>query len=221
MLEPVINLTFHGVGEPPRRLSAGESQVWVSETCFLAMLDAVSGRSEVKITFDDGNASDVRHALPALLNRGLTATFFIVAGRIGEPGFLDAAALRELAGNGMRIGCHGMRHRPWRGLGAPALHEELIQARARLEEVVEAPVSEAACPFGNYDRRVLSALRTSGYRRAYTSDRGPSHAAAFLQPRTSVKAGDNPALLDVITAIDARSQRSIRRRARLAVKRWR
>ena len=55
-------------------------------------------------------------ALPALRERGLTATFFVVAGRLGEPGFLDERGVRALADAGMAIGCHGMRHRPWRGL---------------------------------------------------------------------------------------------------------
>lgn len=219
--EPLLNLTFHGIGKPPRRLAADESGVWVSEPTFLAMLDAVTDRKDVRITFDDGNGSDAQHALPALLDRGLSATFFIVSGRVGEPGFVDAAALRELAGHGMSIGCHGMRHRPWRGLGPSALHEELVEARARLEEIVQAPVTEVACPFGNYDRRVLQAVRKCGYRRAYTSDRGLSRPGDFVQPRTSVHAGDTPALLGAIPSAHGRAHRSLPRRAKLAVKRWR
>jgi peptidoglycan/xylan/chitin deacetylase (PgdA/CDA1 family) len=219
--EAVINLTFHGVGDPPRLLEADESRVWVSETRFVEILDAIRDRDEVRLTFDDGNASDAEHALPALVDRGLTATFFIVAGRVGETGFLDASAIRELARHGMRVGCHGMRHRPWRGLDAPALREELVEARARLEEIVEAPVSEVACPFGNYDRRVLHAIRKCGYRRAYTSDRGPSRAGDFIQPRTSVQAQDGPALLGALASADGTARRSAARRVKLAVKRWR
>ena len=113
-----MTLTFHGVGEPPRVLDRGEADVWVSKKRFAALLDAAAERNDVRITFDDGNVSDLEHALPALRARGLEATFFIVAGRIGTPGFVDASGVRQLAAAGMEIGSHGMRHRPWRRLDA-------------------------------------------------------------------------------------------------------
>ena len=141
-----INLTFHGIGEPPRALDPGEENVWVAHDRFLALLDSVAGRGDVRITFDDGNASDVEQALPALVDRDLDATFFVVAGRLGEPTFLDAGGVRELAAAGMGIGCHGMRHRPWRGLGETELREEHVEAKAMLEEVVERPVTAGGVP---------------------------------------------------------------------------
>jgi peptidoglycan/xylan/chitin deacetylase (PgdA/CDA1 family) len=211
-----INITFHGIGTPGRALEPGEQDVWVSREQFVALLDRVQGRRDVAITFDDGNASDFAHGLPELAARGLRGTFFVVAGRLGSPGFLDAAAVRELAAAGMEIGCHGMRHRPWRGLDQQALHEELVEAKTVLEDVVGRPVTRAACPFGSYDRRVLRMLRRAGYTHVYTSDRGPARASDFLQARTSVGPGDGPELLESID-----SGRGPVRRAKLAVKRWR
>jgi peptidoglycan/xylan/chitin deacetylase (PgdA/CDA1 family) len=216
-----INLTFHGVGEPPRPVEEGETDVWVSHDGFLSLLDSVAGRDDVRITFDDGNASDLDHALPALRERGLCATFFVVAGRLGEPTFLDESGVRELAAAGMGIGCHGMRHRPWRGLDDHALREELVQAKAMLEKVIERPLTEAACPFGSYDRRVLRTLRNCGYGRVYTSDRGTTKPGGFLQARNSVGTGDGPDLLERIASLDGRLQTTLPRRAKLAVKRWR
>ena len=40
--------------------------MWLDPDRFLRVLDSVVGRDDVRITFDDGNASDVEHALPAL-----------------------------------------------------------------------------------------------------------------------------------------------------------
>jgi peptidoglycan/xylan/chitin deacetylase (PgdA/CDA1 family) len=216
-----INLTFHGVGDPPRPLEPGEADVWVSRRAFAAVLDAVAGRDDVHITFDDGNASDLEHALPALAGRGLQATFFVVAGRLDTPGFLAAAGVRSLADAGMAIGCHGMRHRPWRTLDDGALREELLDARGRLEDVVQRPVTTAGCPFGSYDRRVLTGLREHGYERVYTSDRGTARADAWLQARNTVGPADGAGLLDAIAAADGRAPRSLTRRAKLAAKRWR
>jgi peptidoglycan/xylan/chitin deacetylase (PgdA/CDA1 family) len=216
-----LNLTFHGIGAPARELDPGEAAVWVRPDRFGAILDAVAWRPDVRITFDDGNVSDVQHALPALRRRGLTGTFFVVAGRLGEPGFLDAEGVRALAAAGMTIGCHGMRHRPWRRLDADALHEELVEAKRILEDVVGRPVTQAACPFGSYDRRVLRALKRSAYRHVYTSDRGRAHAGDWLQTRTTIRATDDAAQLGPILKPDRRSPRALVRRAKLTAKRWR
>jgi peptidoglycan/xylan/chitin deacetylase (PgdA/CDA1 family) len=216
-----INLTFHGVGEREREAEPGEDRTWLSVDSFTSVLDSVVNRPEVHISFDDGNASDLVHGLPALLQRGLRATFFVVAGRLGEPEFLDERGVRVLADAGMAIGCHGMRHRPWRRLGDDALHEELIGARKILESVVRRPVTEAACPFGSYDRRVLASLRRSGYRHVYTSDRGTSDPKAWLQPRNSVQRGEGAAVVDEIMSSERSAPRALGRQLRLAAKRWR
>jgi peptidoglycan/xylan/chitin deacetylase (PgdA/CDA1 family) len=216
-----INLTFHGVGEREREAEPGEERTWLSVDSFTSVLDSVVGRPEVHISFDDGNASDLVHGLPALLQRGLRATFFVVAGRLGEPEFLDDRGVRALADAGMAIGCHGMRHRPWRRLGDDALHEELVDARKVIEAVVRRPVTEAACPFGSYDRRVLASLRRSGYRHVYTSDRGTSRPGAWLQPRNSVGRGEGATVVDEILASEGSAPRALVRQLRLRAKRWR
>ena len=221
VLDRSINLTFHGIGEPERALDPGEQDVWVSHECFLALLDSVVDRTDVLITFDDGNESDVRHALPALQERGLSAAFFVVAGRLGAPSFLDDDGLRTLASAGMEIGCHGMHHRPWRGLDERALHEELVEARTVLERAAGRSVRRAACPFGSYDRRVLTTVRRSGYQHVYTSDGGTARRSDFMQARTSVGADADPAVLRRIVELDSPGYRSLTRRAKIALKKWR
>ena len=221
MAERSINITFHGVGEPPRPLDPGEASVWVSMEKFCAVLDHAAERKDVGISFDDGNVSDIELALPALRERGLRATFFIVAGRLGTPHFVDEGNVRSLLSAGMEIGCHGMRHRPWRGLDGSALHEELVEAKAVLESITGGPVTRAACPFGSYDRRVLATVRRSGYHRVYTSDRGVARTSSFAQPRNTVGAGDSSDVLARIEGPEATAGRALGRRAKVIVKRWR
>jgi peptidoglycan/xylan/chitin deacetylase (PgdA/CDA1 family) len=216
-----INLTFHGIGRTERALEPGEELFWLDQDEFESALDSVAGRSDVQITFDDGNASDVEHALPQLRRRGLTATFFVVAGRLGASGFLDEGGVRTLAAAGMGIGCHGMRHRPWRRLDERALWEELVYARRLLEQVVNRPVTEAACPFGSYDRRVLRFLRRHGYRRAYTSDTGTARPGDWIQARNSVRPGNAAGVIERVLAVESSTHNVLRRRAKLAAKRWR
>jgi peptidoglycan/xylan/chitin deacetylase (PgdA/CDA1 family) len=216
-----INLTFHGVGQTGRSLEPAEQQVWVRSDVFETVLDAVRGREDVRITFDDGNDSDLSHGLPALLRRDMRATFFVVAGRLETPGFLDVAGVQALADAGMTIGCHGMRHRSWRGLDRQALDEELVAARRRLEDIVQRPVTEAACPFGAYDRRVLGALRRAGYTHVYTSDRGSARRDGWLQARNTVLHAADAGIMGEIQALDGSPARTLKRRARQVAKRWR
>jgi peptidoglycan/xylan/chitin deacetylase (PgdA/CDA1 family) len=214
-------LTFHGIGSTDRQLDPGEADVWVDYHQFLALLDRVAGRDDVQITFDDGNASDLELGLPALSERGLTATFFVVAGRLGAPGFLNEPDVRSLRDAGMQIGSHGMHHRPWRGLDDRALHEELVEAKALLERVVGGPVTQAGCPFGAYDRRVLRAARQAGFHHVYTSDRGTAAPPAFVQARNSIGPHDPPEVMERIAGLEASLPRFAARRARQAIKRWR
>jgi peptidoglycan/xylan/chitin deacetylase (PgdA/CDA1 family) len=138
----------------------------------LAQLDVDPAREpEVNITVDDGNRSDVGVLAPALVERGLVGTFFVCAGRLGVDSFLDASDLRRLGEMGMRVGTHGMNHVSWRGLSDDRLGVEIFDAKAKLEDAMGARVLEAACPFGEYDRRALRMLAESGIERVFTSDR--------------------------------------------------
>jgi peptidoglycan/xylan/chitin deacetylase (PgdA/CDA1 family) len=181
-------LTFHGLGQPPERIPVGERDVWVPLEWYEAIVAALP-REGVGLTFDDGNASDIESALPVLTERELSARFFPLAGRIGSVGYLDAEDIAELSAAGMKIGSHGCHHRDWRGLTDAELREELIASRAMLADLASAEIAEAACPFGSYDRRVLRALRASGYERVFTSDGGTHSVGSWLCSRTTVHTG--------------------------------
>ena len=212
-------LIFHGVGQPTRPLEPGEDRVWVSLRAFRSVLDAAAERDDLRLTFDDGNASDYAVALPELLARGLRATFFVVADRIDQPHFLSRSAIRELLDAGMNVQSHGMQHRVWRGLGAAELDIELGRARAVIEEVVARPVDEVAIPFCLYDRRVLSALRKADYRHVFTCDGGPADPGAWLQPRTQISSGDDGRKVQEIVSPPLLTRLAIA--LKKPVKRWR
>src|SRR5262245_43698338 len=99
----VINFCFHGVGTPQRELEPGEARYWVGVDQFHSILDELSAWPTVRLSFDDGNLSDLDIALPALLERGLTADFFVIVGRLDSPGSLAVDDVRELRKRGMNI----------------------------------------------------------------------------------------------------------------------
>jgi peptidoglycan/xylan/chitin deacetylase (PgdA/CDA1 family) len=186
----VLNLCFHGIGPPRRELEPGEAERWISPAQFEELLDVIVRVPALRLTFDDGNASDVELALPALMRHHLTAAFFIISGRIGQPGSLGAADLRSLARAGMTVGSHGVSHRSWRMVGTQELHQELSGAHRVIAAATGQPVKQVACPLGSYDRRVLNVLRRHGYSRVYTVDGLPAHGGAWLQSRYTIRSGD-------------------------------
>lgn len=195
-----VNLALHGIGRPARQLDPGEDERWVTVEQFEQVLDAVAGHDDVHLTFDDGNESDVEVALPRLVDRGLTAEFFPLAGRLGQRGYLDRDGLRELARAGMEIGSHGWEPRDWRRLDDRHARRELADAPKLLGELSGRPVRRYSLPFGAYDRRVLSRLRQAGATRVYTSDGGAAKRDGWLQARTELRHDVDDEWLDGVLA---------------------
>ena len=218
-----IGLNFHGIGEPGRTLEPGEAPYWLSATQFENVLDRVAAAhdsSAFVITFDDGNLSDHDIALPTLAEHGLQARFFVLTGRIGQPGALDIGHIQTLQQAGMVIGSHGIDHVAWPTLDDAALERELRDSRARLEDICGRPVTEAGVPFGRYDARVLRALRAAGYSTAWTSDGGTMRRNAFLRPRTSLRGDMTDAMMTTLLQGRMPPLRRLRRALGMARRRW-
>ena len=67
----ILILNFHGLGSPPSYVDDAEAEFWVSVHFFAQVLDRSRGVAGVRITFDDGNASDFETALPELTRQAL------------------------------------------------------------------------------------------------------------------------------------------------------
>lgn len=187
---------FHGVGTPPGPIPSDEAPYWCDTNLFQRLLDAIvelqgeTGRP-AEITFDDGNRSDLDIAAPALAERGLTATFFVCAGRLDNPYYLDRAALRTLQDMGMGVGSHGYDHIDLRRTDPATLRRETVESQQSLADAVQGKVDSFAIPFGSYDRRVLAAL--GSYDRIYTSDEVRAERAGLrVVPRIAYIAGWGP-----------------------------
>lgn len=186
----IVNICFHGVGTCTQEREPGESKYWVRQAHFLRILDEVALHPEVRLSFDDGNVSDAAVALPAMQERGLTGTFFALAGRLDDRASLNPADLQLLRSSGMSIGTHGWSHIPWRGMTDEIAHRELVEARAVLAEASGGPVHEAALPLGRYDRQLITRLKEHNYAAVYSSDRFRANPDSWLQARYRVRADD-------------------------------
>jgi peptidoglycan/xylan/chitin deacetylase (PgdA/CDA1 family) len=129
-------------------------------------------RGLVGITFDDGYASLMEAALPALLRHGFTATMFIVSGLLGgtnewDEGWvwplMSAGQVRELAAAGLEIGAHTTTHLRLAGADADQVKAEVSDSRACLSDLVGAAVRGFAYPYGSMDAAARQAVRDAGY----------------------------------------------------------
>jgi peptidoglycan/xylan/chitin deacetylase (PgdA/CDA1 family) len=163
----------------------------------------------VAITFDDGCASAVRTAAPDLVERGMTATFFCVAGHLGgwndwptQPAsaprleLASASELVELTRLGFEIGAHGMEHAPLGKAGAELARHELLDARSALEAAVGVPVRTVAYPYGALPSPAAAVLAADLYDAACTTRpaRVLANCDPFALPRVDVHYVRQPAL---------------------------
>lgn len=196
MTRPHITLLFHGIGEPPDYEPENVRPYWIPPERFeqIIVQSIAAARDHdvnLYVTFDDGYASDFTVAAPVLARHRVEACFFVCAGRIGVGPYTNAANLRDLRQMGFSIGSHGYHHVPWRDARGPAFREELVDAKAVIEDTIGEAIDTAAIPFGSYDRRVLAGLRDAGFRLAFNSDPGLDGPTPFLQRRFCYR-GDAP-----------------------------
>ena len=97
----VFVVSLHGVGQPLRSLSYSEQRHWLDLDKFERFADLARRRDNIRLTFDDGNESDFTIAMPALVERGLTAGFFITTDLLDQPGYLSRSQVRALANAGI------------------------------------------------------------------------------------------------------------------------
>jgi peptidoglycan/xylan/chitin deacetylase (PgdA/CDA1 family) len=87
-------------------------------------------------------------------------------------GMLGFGDLRALHAAGHEIGSHSHSHPLLTQCDDAALERELVESRRQLERAIGAPVTSFCYPNGDWNRRVLEAVRRAGYVRAVTTKHG-------------------------------------------------
>jgi peptidoglycan/xylan/chitin deacetylase (PgdA/CDA1 family) len=170
-----------------RLRSAGLAGMNVSQ----ALAATNSSRPGVAITFDDGCETDLVAAAPLLKEAGFNATFYVVTGFVGRPGYMAARQLRELVDLGFEIGCHSMTHAYLNDLDEPRLRVEVVEAKEKLEQHLGRPVDHFSCPGGRWSGQVARLAQKAGYVSVATSRTGANGPASdhFNLARIAVQRG--------------------------------
>jgi peptidoglycan/xylan/chitin deacetylase (PgdA/CDA1 family) len=153
-------------------------------------------RRPIVISFDDGTAGQVRHALPVLRSAGWPGVLNLAWNFLPDIGGADA--VRRLARAGWEIDSHSLTHPDLTKLSDTDLRRELTGSRARIRRAFGPRAANFfAYPSGRYDARVKRAVRAAGYRAATTVEPGFARPTAdpYALARIQVGGGTSAAAL--------------------------
>lgn len=154
------------------------------------------------LTFDDGYASFMDCALPALADRNLPATLFIITDFVGKTNdwditfgvnrrrHLDWVQIREIAAAGIEIGSHGATHSALTRLMPDQVRSELEISKSAIEDRLGIETTSLALPFGAVNADVFSCARSLGYKEICGGPPSLRGYFAGVLPRLPVYRGD-------------------------------
>ena len=118
-------------------------------------------RTVVTLTFDDGDADQLA-AARALHRYRLPATFYIITGAVGTPGYVTRSGLRQLAAEGNEIGGHTVSHLRLTALTTAEARRQVCDSRSILARWGYRAAS-FAYPGGAVSPRAEAIVRGCGY----------------------------------------------------------
>lgn len=122
---------------------------------------AATAPTVVTIQFDDGTADQLA-TLPLLQAHGMTATFYVNSGFIGDAEHLSTADLHTLFAAGNEIAGHTLHHADLKPLTTAEARQEVCADRNNL--LAEGfPVTSFAYPFGSFDSGSEQVVHDCGY----------------------------------------------------------
>ena len=159
----------------------------------------------VVLTFDDGYENFYEYAFPVLRRYRFPGIVYLIAGLIGRnsewfaaegrdaPPLMSADRIRQLAGEGVDFGSHGVNHVKLAQVDPAAARAEIEHSKQALEALLDREVRHFCYPYGSYDPQVVELARGAGYASAVTCDRAAarSHHDPLALPRKAISYGDN------------------------------
>ena len=190
-------LTYHSVGARDHEMNVtprnfAEQMAWLTDTRAVNSLAEVVERGEgVAITFDDGYRDNLLEAAPILSRRNISASVFIVSGRVGawldhdtratQSQLMSWDEIAEIAAAGWAIGSHTVTHPVLSRLSPERQRREIADSKSEIESRLKASLASFAYPFGSaldYTAQTQRLVRQSGYAFALSNRYGTNGAGA-------------------------------------------
>ncbi|HEX9373545.1 MAG TPA: polysaccharide deacetylase family protein [Roseiflexaceae bacterium] len=151
--------------------------------------EALCPAKPIALTFDDGYEDAFTTALPALQRYGMRATFYIISGSVGQPGYMTWEQLAAMCDAGMEIGAHTVTHADLTTLDAAMASYEIAQSKADLEQHLGIGVASFCYPTGLYNWSIEEQVRAAGYVSATTTRWDGDYSDMLALPRRRVAGG--------------------------------
>lgn len=181
-MKSAVVLTLHGVvpdnGSPIAWQDPSAAKYTVTRSVLIEIASLLESRQSCTLeefvgrsygeysmlTFDDGLISDYVEVFPGLLDKGLTATFFVTTENIGRSGYMNQSQINEMARHGMEIASHGLKHRYLVDLPDSDARSEILHSKEILQQLMGRPVTSFAPVGGHYLPWMINFANDSGYR---------------------------------------------------------
>jgi len=158
--------------------------------------DILDGKKEfrekmVAITFDDGYKDFYTDVFPILKKYHVKATVYIISGFIGLPNFMDEGQLREISQSTLvELGSHTVNHVNLNYENEKVIISQLLESKAKLEEITGGEVSDFAYPFGGYNKLSKNLVFKCGYKSAVTTSMGNIQTVKNIYSMSRIRPGN-------------------------------
>ena len=141
------------------------------------------------LSFDDGYEDNFLNALPALAERGMMGTFFIITDFADQAetdeiyvNYANWEQLKEMADAGMEIGSHSRNHPNLAGKDLDYLVWQALGSKEAIEANIGDHPHILSYPAGTYDQLVIDVFRSAHFWGAVTTQQGVVHTSKGDDP---------------------------------------
>lgn len=147
--------------------------------------------TSVILTFDDGYEDNYTEMFPILKKYNLKATVYMIAYKIGKPGYLTEEQIKEMSDSGLvQFGSHTLDHPELTRLSEDDIRAQLEGSKWLISQVTGKPVTTIAYPSGEYNSLVMD-IASEMYDFAYTTDSDPYYGQdPMMLPRYAILRGE-------------------------------
>jgi peptidoglycan/xylan/chitin deacetylase (PgdA/CDA1 family) len=211
---PIPILMYHVIGAPPA--GAAYPQLFVRTRDFASQMTWLARRGyhgvtlrraydywtkgralpahAIVISFDDGNLSQHRRALPVLRKLHWPGVLNLKVESLESDYALPRWRVRDLINAGWEIDAHTITHADLTAVGDEQLWHEVRGSRLELRRTFHVPVDFFCYPAGRYSARVVAAVRRAGYLGATTTNYGLARPPRFYElKRVRINGSDGSA----------------------------